>query len=92
MKGQVHLCFEVLSGNKPISSANNFMGADFQQTFTNTDNLTCKKTEHWVKWWRREHILRMFCSAFTEHDGDEWDATLSTINPKESLNREKIFN
>ena len=89
-KEKVHLCFDILSGNKPVSRANDIMPTSFQETGASMENLNWRKAEHWVKWWRREHILRMFCKAFIERVGDDWDTTSSTNNPVESLNRESI--
>ena len=83
-KTDVKVAFGVLCGVKNV--------ADLAATCNQETNVHWCKSAHWVKWWSRERILRMYCKAYTLRDNEEWDATptMNTNNPVESLNPQSI--
>ena len=90
-KEDVLLIFDVLCGKAPVHRAEHLLASTKDsEIFQDIVNAHWNKAEHWVNWWIRERILRMFCKAFTMRDNDEWDSTPNTNNPVESLNRQSI--
>ena len=86
----VKLAFDVLCGEKNITEAKDLLPADLAATCSKQTNVHWSKSAHWVRWWTRERILKMFCKAYTLRDNEEWDATPNTNNAVESLNRQSI--
>ena len=83
-KESVSLIFDVLCGKVIIrpSRAKHLLSENLSELCSSIDNSHWNKAEHWVKWWKRERILQMFCKSFTLRDSEDWDATPNTNNPE----------
>ena len=86
----VKMAFDVLCGVKNIAEAQHLLPPDLAATCHQQTNAHWSQSAHWVKWWTRERILKMFCKAYTLRDNEEWDATPNTNNAVECLNRQSI--
>ena len=86
----VKLAFDVLCGKKNVAEAKDLLPSDTAAASNQQTNFHWSRSAHWVRWWSRERILKMFCKAYTLRDNEEWDATPNTSNAVESLNRQSI--
>ena len=89
-QSDVRMIFDVLCGKRGTAEAKHFLPSHFSEICDVVTNSHWSKSQHWVRWWSRERILRMFSKAFKLRDNEEWDASASTNNPVESLNRQSI--
>ena len=91
-KADVKVAFDVLCGSRKVCDAKHLLSPPPNHA-ANCEKITNEhwsKACHWVKWWSRERILRMFCMAHTLRNKDEWEDTPNTNNPVESLNRQSV--
>ena len=80
----VKLAFDVLCGVKSIAEAKDLLPPDIAATSDQQTNVHWAQSAHWVRWWSRERILKMFCKAYSSRDNEEWDATPNTNNVSKS--------
>ena len=80
--------FDILQGIKPHSDFSKALPPDLMSF--NADSNDWKGAKTWVDWWKRPHVLRKLCKAFSSLDDDDWDELPGTTNPIESINRQSI--
>ncbi|PFX15817.1 hypothetical protein AWC38_SpisGene19947, partial [Stylophora pistillata] len=89
-QADVRLPFDVLCGKRSVIHAKHLLSPQLAAISNQINNRHWSKSAHWVKWWSRHRILKMFCKAFTLGDTEDWESTANTNNPVESLNRQSI--
>lgn len=89
-KADVKVAFDVLCGKGKVSNVKHLLTPKQAAVWDQIAIEHWSKASHWVKWWSRERILRMFCKAHTLRDKEEWEETPNADNPVESLNRQSI--
>ena len=89
-KENVFLIFDVLCGKVRPSRARHLLSEHLSELCNDIDHSHWSRSKHWVQWWSRDRILRMFCKAFTLRDSEDWDSAPNTNNPVEPLNRQSI--
>jgi len=75
---------------KSIAELKDLFPPDIAEASNQQTNFHWSQSAHWVRWWSRERISKMFCKAYTLRDNEEWDATPNTNNTVESQNRQSI--
>ena len=61
-KQEVQAIFNVLSGDRPLSSVKNVLPEDMKKE--EIDNASWTKLQNWKKWWTREEHLSKFTFSF----------------------------
>lgn len=89
-KTGVKVASNVLSGVKNVVDAKHLLSLDLAAKCNLVTNTQWSKATHWVRWWPRDRILKMFSRAFSLRNKEDGDATLDTNNPVESLHRQSI--
>lgn len=89
-QAEVRLAFDVLCGKKSVIHAKHLLSPQLAAICNQITNCHWSRSTHWVKWWSRDRILKMFSKAFTLRDTEDWKSTANTNNPVESLNRQSI--
>ena len=80
--------FDILQGKKPHSDFSKALPPDLMSFNVDTNDWKGAKT--WVDWWKRPHVLRKLCKAFSSLDDDDWDELPEMTNPVEPINRQSI--
>lgn len=80
-KESVFFIFDVLCGKVRPSSVRHLLLEHLSELCNDIETSHWSKSEHWVKWWSRDRILRMFCKAFTLRDSEDWDSTPNNKKP-----------
>ena len=81
---EVQNCFEVLKGEKPISTITS-MVPRLTSEHTSIVNNECKWSgaKAWVNWWTRPYHLKMLCKCQSDMTSSTWKACPSTTNAVE---------
>ena len=92
-KEDVMEIFEILSGKKELKNATSYVSENLKHLCKETNDVSndgWKKLKHWANWWTRSRHLQMFTKAYTSRDVEDWEETLNTTNPVESINRQSF--
>ena len=84
---EVQNCFEVLKGEKPISTITSMVPRLTSEHISIVNN-ECKWSgaKAWVNWWTRPYHLKMLCKCQSDMTSSTWKACPSTTNAVERHN------
>ena len=89
-KQSVDEAFDVLCGLRSIKQFVDKLPPDLRANYTQVDTGRWSEAETRVDWWKRPHVLKKLCKAYSSLSIEDWEDLPENTNPVESINRQSI--